>query len=182
MRYTPVLIVPVVLWAACGRSASSEKSPARNIAADSTIYAVLLDSLRGTGDSVLVAQEFDDFPDSAAEVPRIAAWVHKQLPAADSALIAGLAASRYPGSISSIVGPVGGVRWFADLRQLGQPNPFPQYRVVSFTRIAYDLSRTRAVVYASMGCGALCGNGSFYAFQFRNGIWLKVGQVVRVIS
>lgn len=149
---------------------------------DSAIYATLLDSLRGNGDSVLVGSKFDELPDSAAAVPALAAWVHKQLPALDSALVVALAQARDSGSVQAVLGQAHGVRWFTALRELPDPRPFLSYRVVSFTRVAYDSSGTHAVVYASMGCGGLCGNGSFYAFELRNGAWRKVGRVVLVVS
>jgi hypothetical protein len=182
MRHAAVLIAMLTLSAACDRSAPGETSTARNVAADSAIYAVLLDSLRGTGDSVLVAREFDELPDSAAKVPAIAGWAHTRRPTVDSALVVALAASRYSGSLASTIGAARGVRWFLDPRELGKQTSVPRYRILSFTRIAYDSSRTQAVVYASMGCGGLCGNGSFYAFELRQGRWLKVGQVVLIIS
>jgi hypothetical protein len=172
----------VALAAACSGSAPKGASATVRARADSAIYATLLDSLRGSGDSVRVAREFDEFPDRTAEVPAIAAWVHKQSPALDSALVVALAQSRFGGSVQATLGRLPGVLWFRDQREIGDPSPFSKYRILFFTRIAYDPSGAHAVVYASMGCGGLCGNGSFYAFELRDGKWREVAQVVRVIS
>jgi len=167
---------------ACNRSSLAGASATARVRSDSAIYAILLDSLRGSKDSVLISREFDDFPDSTAEVPALAVGVHKQSPRLDSALVVALAQARYPGSVQATLGHPRGVRWFRDLRDIGAQGDFPKFRFLFFTRVAYDKSATHAVVYALMGCGALCGNGSFYAFELRDGTWHEVGKVMRIVS
>jgi hypothetical protein len=172
----------VALAAACSESAPEGAAATTRARADSAIYAILLDSLRGSGDSVLVAREFDQVADSTTEVPALAAWVHERSPALDSALVVAVAQARFGGSVQATLGQLRGVRWFRDLREIGEPSSYPRYRFLSFSRVVYDPSGTHAVVYAFMGCGGLCGNGSYYAFELRDGMWRKVGQVVRIIS
>lgn len=177
------LIVAVTLI--CSWSLPAEASAVARVRSDSAIYAILLDALRGSGDSVLVSREFDEFPlfpDSMTDVPALAAAVHKRSPTFDSALVVALAEARYVGSVQTTLGHPRGVRWFRDLRDIGAHGDIPKYRFLTFSRVAYDASATHAVVYALMGCGGQCGNGSFYAFELRDGIWHKVGQVVRIVS
>lgn len=180
--HTATLPLLAALMFGCGRPSEDRPVAHRDTKADSVIYSVLLDTLRGTGDSVFVMREFEEFPGSVADAPAIAGWAHKQQASVDSSLVVALAGSRYAGSLPAILGSPRGVWWFTRPSELGKPIPFPKYRVVSFSRIVFDPARTRALVYASMGCGGLCGNGSFYAFGWHDGAWIKVGQVVRSIS
>lgn len=182
IRRAIALAIIVVSVTACDDPPPGSRVASARQQADSLIYAQLLDSLRGARDSVLVGRAFSAFPESVAEAPALAAWVHKQAPAIDSALVVALADAQYGGSVAVTLGQPRGVHWLDDYREAGGAERFGRSRVVWFTRVAYDASRTHAVVYASMGCGGLCGNGSFYAFELRNATWREIGRVIHVIS
>lgn len=182
IRRSILVTLVFTLAAACRESVPNHATAATLMRADSAIYALLVDSLRGNSDSVALASEFVEFPDSAAGIPALAGWIHNQLPAVDSALVVALAEAHYSGSVQATLRHARGVRWLADHTELATPEPLAENRLISFTRVAYDPGETHALVYASVWCGGLCGNGTFYAFTLQNGEWRNVGRWVLMDS
>lgn len=45
-------------------------------------------------------------------------------------------------------------------------------RMISFSRVGFNKEQTQALVNVSMGCGWLCGEGSFIILQKENGKWV----------
>jgi hypothetical protein len=45
-------------------------------------------------------------------------------------------------------------------------------RIISFSRVGFNQERTQALVSISMGCGWLCGEGSFMLLQKENEKWV----------
>lgn len=164
--------------------ANSGNAGGRHPAADSLICSVLLDSLRPRRRPAYVERQFLTLRDTGAALPGLAGWVHKQDRGVDSALVVRLVRERYPGTVEQLVGHPAGVRWFEPgrtARDSGEGGD--QWRWLSLSRVAYTPDTTHALVYASMWCGGLCGNGSFYLLQ-RDlaGHWRVIARVVQVIS
>ncbi|MGI8638825.1 MAG: hypothetical protein ACR2MG_02580 [Pyrinomonadaceae bacterium] len=60
--------------------------------------------------------------------------------------------------------------------QDGWANFYKKYpkakRMISFSRVGFNQERTQALVSVSVGCGWLCGEGSFIVLQKENGKWI----------
>jgi hypothetical protein len=50
-----------------------------------------------------------------------------------------------------------------------------QYRLVSFSRVAFDITRRKAFFAVSDACGGLCGAGAAVYAEKRNGAWVFKG-------
>jgi hypothetical protein len=48
---------------------------------------------------------------------------------------------------------------------------------VSFSAVGFNKDRTVAVVYATYWCGPLCGRGTYYMLDKRDGEWINVRQI-----
>lgn len=168
----------------CSDRVPKRASPRESSKADSAIYAVLLYSLRPGSRPARVERQYEPLPDSASEVAKVASWAAAQRDHLDSALIVALARDQHAGSVAATVGDLPGIRWIdRDSARAESLRPFENTRVVQLSRVVYSSDSSRAVVYASMYCEGLCGNGTFY--QFRRspvGTWHLTGMVVRFIS
>ncbi|MEO8193733.1 MAG: hypothetical protein ABI681_07770 [Gemmatimonadales bacterium] len=60
---------------------------------------------------------------------------------------------------------------------------FPRARgLIGLSRPGYDKARRHALVYYSMGCGGLCGEGGYVLLERREGKWLVLKRVVTMMS
>ena len=200
------LFTAVGLMVSCARAPRSG-SNARP-AADTAIYQVLLDALRPNFQSVAIRREFLDASGPLDQRHDIAAWVSKQRGEIDSALVVDLLAARYSGAVTDFVPPADGLSWQDSVRTSDLPSTrspaarglgdtsrilgesvskslettFDQ-RLLAFSRIVYSRDSSRALVYASMWCGSLCGNESFYLLgRGAKGSWRVIATVVRIVS
>lgn len=175
---------------------------------DRAIYEVLLDALRPDSHSVVLRRTFLDVSGPGQQRSDLAAWVSKQRGGIDSALVVDPLTARYPGAVSDFVQPADGLGWDDSSRtsdpprtqssdatvhrtQAGiltdsfskTPEPISGPRLLAFSRIVYTRDSSRALVYASMWCGKLCGNESFYLLgRGAKGSWRVIATVVRIIS
>ena len=54
--------------------------------------------------------------------------------------------------------------------------------IISLSNIGFNATRTQALVYAAIGCGPCCGEGSFILLQKVNGRWSVQLKIVAVVS
>jgi len=199
------LFTAVSLVVSCARA--PESSSNARPATDTAIYRVLLDSLWPNFQSVVVRREFLEARGPVDQPTDLAAWVGTQPGGIDSALVMDLLTARYSGAVSDFVQSANGLRWEdfprtsdslakhssavrdspdssrISTERFSDPEMTSAQRHLAFSRIVYSHDSSRALVYASMWCGGLCGNESFYLLgRDRHGSWRVVATVVRFIS
>lgn len=152
--------------------------------ADSAIYAVVLDSLRPGGRPARVERQYLPLPGSRAEIAYVGGWAAAQREHLDSVLIVALIRDRHAGSVAAAVGDRPGLRWIdRDSVTTEISRHDETMMVVQLSRVVYSSDFSRAVVYASMWCGRLCGNGTFYQLQRSpGGAWHLTGKAVYFVS
>ena len=172
----------LLLLAACSSSRPADdvsRAPGR---ADSAIYAILLDTLRPGPRPAYVGRNFLALADTGVERQNVADWVAKELPGVERSLVLALD-SVAPGDVQSAVGEIPGVTWVDSIHALEVERGLTTRRLILVSRIAFSSDSTRGVVHASMICGPLCGQGSYYLFhRDARGVWRMVGSATRSTS
>jgi len=183
MRILALLSFLIAIVACNDRAAQRAAATERN-RPDSTIYVALLNSLRPAARRTLVVRQYEELPDSWPGSAWLASWAAAQPAQLDSALIVAVARDRHAGDVAATVGGLPGVRWIErDSVRAEILRRDENIRIVQLSRVAYSPGSARAMVYASMWCGARRGSGSFYQFQhLRAGGWHLVRMARRFNS
>ena len=164
---------------------SSEPAPTSGMRADSAVYAAVLDSLRWNADMVMVVREFTSLPPAPNDRGPDNRWlIGKDSPITLALLTALEDAEPAHSSLEAAMGRLAGVK-YVDSTAAGEI-PLPRsggQRLVRFSAIGYSADLSEALLYASMGCGALCGMGSYYVVRRQSdGTWRVGAQLVRFVS
>jgi hypothetical protein len=180
---TLVTAVGLGLFLACGGRTPEPLQDAHRPIADAEIYQVLLDSLRPGTRQVYVERQFLRPSEPGDHPGDLSARVSKR-GGIDSALVYQLLTARYAGSVDQHVRPTAGLVWMDTGHVVRHPaEASDQWRHLAFSRIAYSADSTRALVYASMWCGWLCGNASYYLLRRgEHRSWQVTTMVVHLIS
>ena len=176
------LLGSLVILACSDRAGSDAAAPAAPHA-DSAIYAILLDSLLPGHQPAFAIRTFDTVAVTQSELADMAAWVKKELPTVDRAMVLALR-SGAPGNLESRIPNAVGVTWIDTVPDQPAPtNTRPQRPIIWMSRVSYSADFAHALVYAGMRCGGLCGHASFYAFdRSPSGEWRLTGEQVHIIS
>ena len=176
---------PAIL-ALIGIASCSSPEPARtpHVPADSAIYAAVLDSLRGQASRVTVVRQFVP-PRAMDDSGTLRSWLLGQSPMITAPLLDALErrAARTPDVESALGSEPGVVYRDSSSSESDSVSRSAPGRQIRFSNIGWSTDSASAILYASMQCGALCGQGSYYVVaRGPDGHWRIVAQVVRFVS